>query len=202
MSELPDPLVGPDVDLQDFAFMPLHVARLRDSDFAASVHPEAAWYAVLLWAASWHQIPAGSLPNNDTMLMRFAGLGRDVKTWKKHRDEALYGFELCKDGRLYHPIIAELVNRAWARHHRLRHAALRKTNCKRIKGSRWSKVRLRILVRDGFKCRKCDSAGPYLEVDHVKPLAEGGGHHDSNLQVLCRRCNRKKSFKIEGVGNG
>ena len=132
MSELPEPLVGPDVDLQDFAFMPLHVARLRDSDFAASVHPEAAWYGVLLWAASWHQIPAGSLPNNDTMLMRFVGLGRDVKTWKKHRDEALYGFVLCKDGRLYHPTIAEHANDAWIRKvqqgHRTLSAAIRKHN--------------------------------------------------------------------------
>ena len=47
------PLTSPDADLQDFPFMPLHVARLRDSDLAAEGDPEGCWYAVLLWAAGW-----------------------------------------------------------------------------------------------------------------------------------------------------
>ena len=64
------PLTQPDCDLQDFPFMPLHVARLRDSDLAATVDPEAAWYAVMLWAASWHQIPSASLPNDEMVLAR------------------------------------------------------------------------------------------------------------------------------------
>jgi len=112
--------------------MPLQVARFRDSDFAASVHPEAGWYGVLLWAASWHQIPAGSLPDNDTMLMRLVGLGRDARTWKKHRAEALYGFVLCSDGRLYHPTVAEQANKAWnekvLQRHRTFCGAVRKHN--------------------------------------------------------------------------
>ena len=132
MTALPDPLVPAEVDLQDFAFMPLQVARLRDSDFAATVHPEAGWYGVLLWAASWHQIPAGSLPDNDVALMRLVGLGRDARTWKKHKEEALYGFIRCKDGRLYHPTVAEQANQAWAQKVQQRHrafcAAVRKHN--------------------------------------------------------------------------
>lgn len=95
--------------------MPLHVARLRDSDLAAEECPEACWYAVLLWAASWHQIPAASLPNNDAVLARLAGLGRDMKTWRKHKAAALRGFVLCDDGRLYHPIVAEQANDSWSR---------------------------------------------------------------------------------------
>lgn len=198
MSNLPAPLVAAEVDLQDFPFMPLQVARLRDSDFAASVHPEAAWYGVLLWAASWHQIPAGSLPDNDTMLMRLVGLGRDARTWKKHREEALYGFVLCSDGRLYHPIVTSLAVHAWTSHHRLRHAALRKHGSKRIKGGRWAKIRARILERDGYCCQFCGSFGSLLEVDHIMPLAEGGTHQDYNLQILCQPCNRKKSYKFVG----
>lgn len=93
--------------------MPLHVARLRDSDLAAEESPEACWYAVLLWAASWHQIPAGSLPNNDAVLTRLIGLGRDVKTFAEHKDAAMRGFVLCDDGRLYHPVVAEQVIVAW-----------------------------------------------------------------------------------------
>lgn len=109
----PAPLTPADCDLQDFPFMPLQVARLRDSDLAAEAHPEACWYAVLLWAASWHQLPAGSLPNNDTVLMRLIGLGRDVKTFRKHREEMLRGFIECADGRLYHPVVAEQAVAAW-----------------------------------------------------------------------------------------
>lgn len=132
MSELPPPLVPPEVDLQDFPFMPLQVARLRDSNLAAEEEPEACWYAVLLWAASWHQIPAGSLPDNDTVLMRLVGLGRDQRTWKKHRAGALRGFVLCSDGRFYHPVVAESALEAWDGKLRQRHrtfcAAVRKHN--------------------------------------------------------------------------
>ncbi|MBO9380436.1 DUF1376 domain-containing protein [Sphingomonas histidinilytica] len=125
----PAPLTPPDADLQDFPFMPLHVARLRDSDLAAEEHPEACWYAVLLWAASWHQIPAGSLPDNDTVLMRLVGLGRDSRTWKKHRGGALRSFVKCADGRLYHPVVAEQVIERWQRKVEQRH----RTECARIK---------------------------------------------------------------------
>lgn len=107
------PLTPADCDLQDFPFMPLHVARLRDSDLAAECDPEACWYAVLLWAVSWHQIPAASLPDNDAILTKLIGLGRDVKTFRKHRAEAMRGFVLCADGRLYHPVVAEQACAAW-----------------------------------------------------------------------------------------
>lgn len=109
----PAPLTPADCDLQDFPFMPLHVARLRDSDLAAEADPEACWYAVLLWAASWHQLPAGSLPDSDAVLTRLIGLGRDVSTFERCREQALRGFILCDDGRLYHPVVAEQVNAAW-----------------------------------------------------------------------------------------
>lgn len=107
------PLTAPECDLQDFPFMPLQVARLRDSDLAATEHPEACWYAVLLWAASWHQVPAASLPDDEMVLTRLCGLGRDVKTFRKHRAGALRGFITCADGRLYHPVVAEQANAAW-----------------------------------------------------------------------------------------
>lgn len=125
----PAALTPPDADLQDFAFMPLHVARLRDSDLAAEAHPEACWYAVLLWAAAWHQLPAGSLPDNDAVLARLCGLGRDLKTFKRRRADALRGWLLCDDGRLYHPVVAEQVLSAWRSKIEQRHRA----ECARIK---------------------------------------------------------------------
>ncbi len=132
MTDLPLPPVPADADLQDFPFMPLHVARLRDSDLAAEESPEACWYAVLLWAASWHQLPAGSLPDNDVVLMKLVGLGRDHRTWKKHRTGALRGFVQCSDGRFYHQVVSEQVNAAWnaklAQKHRTFCSAVRKHN--------------------------------------------------------------------------
>ena len=94
--------------------MPLQVARLRDSDLAATEEPEACWYAVLLWAASWHQVPAASLPDDDAVLARLCGLGRDVRTFRKHKAGTLRGFVKCSDGRIYHDVVAEQANAAWA----------------------------------------------------------------------------------------
>jgi len=125
----PTPLTPPDADLQDFPFMPLQVARLRDSDFAAEEHPEACWYAVLLWCASWHQVPVASLPDSDAVLMKMVGLGRDVRTWKKHKAGALRGFVTCSDGRLYHPVVAEQALASWQGKLEQRH----RTECARIK---------------------------------------------------------------------
>jgi hypothetical protein len=124
-----EPLTPAECDLQDFPFMPLHVARLRDSDLAATVDPEAAWYAVMLWAASWHQIPAASLPNDDQVLTRLCGLGRDVKTFRKNRTGAMHGFVLCDDDRWYHPVVAEQANAAWKAKQEQRW----RTECARIK---------------------------------------------------------------------
>lgn len=109
-----EPLTPAESDLQDFPFMPLHVARLRDSDLAAEESAEALGYAVLLWCASWHQLPAGSLPDNEAVLTRLVNLGKDVRTFRKVREAAMRGFILCSDGRWYHPVVAEQVNSAWA----------------------------------------------------------------------------------------
>lgn len=110
---LPDPLVPAEVDLRDFQYMELDVQMLRDSRFAAEVDAEAFRAGVLLWCAAWHQVPAGSLPNNDIELSNLAGYGRVVKEWKKVRAQALSSFVECSDGRLYHPIVAEKANAAW-----------------------------------------------------------------------------------------
>lgn len=109
----PAPLVPSDVDLRDFAFMPLDVVRLRDSDLSASANGEEFRAAVLLWCASWHQVPAASIPNDDAILSSLAGFGRVVKEWLKVRKGALRGWVLCSDGRLYHPVVAEKARDAW-----------------------------------------------------------------------------------------
>lgn len=112
-SELPAPLTPPDCDLTDFGFMPLDVVRLRDSKIVDDITGDEFRAAVLLWCASWHQVPAGSLPDDDQQLSKYSGYGRVVKSWKKVREGALHGFVKCSDGRLYHPTVCEKAREAW-----------------------------------------------------------------------------------------
>jgi hypothetical protein len=112
-TELPDPLTPADCDLRDFLFMPLDVLRLRDSDIAVISSGDEFRCAVLLWCASWHQVPAASLPDDDIILSGLSGFGRVVKEWKRVREGALRGWIKCADGRLYHPVVSEKANEAW-----------------------------------------------------------------------------------------
>ena len=127
--QLPDPLVPANVDLQDFRFMPLDVVRLRDSGMAAQASGEGFRAGVLLWCVAWHQVPAGSLPDDDLTLAGYAGFGRSVRDWRKHRHDALRGWVKCADGRLYHPVVCEKVREAHEQ--KLRH--MFRSECSRIK---------------------------------------------------------------------
>ncbi|HXQ47529.1 MAG TPA: DUF1376 domain-containing protein [Caulobacteraceae bacterium] len=109
--------------------MPLDVGRLRDSDLAALATGDEFKAAVLLWCASWHQTPAGSLPTEDRVLARLSGL--DAKTWARARAMALRGWIECSDGRLYHPVVAEKAIEAW--HERLRYRQRRENDRDRLR---------------------------------------------------------------------
>lgn len=52
-------------------------------------------------------------------------------------------------------------------------------------------TRMKVLARDGHQCRVCGSRED-LEIDHVVPISKGGTGEISNLQTLCRKCNRSK----------
>ena len=56
-------------------------------------------------------------------------------------------------------------------------------------------VRQRVFQRYGGRCAEC-GANDYLEYDHIIPVAKGGSNSDNNVQLLCRRCNLKKSDYI------
>jgi len=113
VTELPNPLSPAECDLRDFPFMPVDIMRLFSSEFHARAD-DAEWRAGLtLWLKSFHQVPSGSIPDDDVSQARLAELGRDVKTWKKLKEMALYGWIKCSDGRLYHPVVAEKAAEAW-----------------------------------------------------------------------------------------
>ena len=110
---LPEPLVGPQVNLQDFPFMPIDITRLFGSEFHASSDAETWRAGLTLWLKSWHQVPASSLPDEDTQLARLAELGREKGKWKRIREGALHGWVKCSDGRLYHRVVAEKALEGW-----------------------------------------------------------------------------------------
>lgn len=49
--------------------------------------------------------------------------------------------------------------------------------------------------RDGGKCVYCGST-ENLQFDHIIPFSKGGATTVENLQILCQKCNLKKSNKI------
>lgn len=110
---LPPPLVPADVDLTDFPFMPLDVRRIRDSRLAATLSGDEFMAWMMLLCASWHQKPAGSLPEDEIELALLAGFGRVIKEWRKVAKGALYGWVRCSDGRLYHTVVAGKALEAW-----------------------------------------------------------------------------------------
>ena len=154
MSSIPEPMTSPDCDLRDFPFMPLDITRLFNSEFHARAN-DAEWRAGLtLWLKSFHQVPAGSIPDDEVSLTRLAELGRDVKTWRKVKEIALYGWVKCSDGRLYHPVVVEKVNEAW--------------DGKRKQRGRTAKARLQAMLT------RLSKAADAFEFAHV----------ESNIQTL------------------
>ena len=55
-------------------------------------------------------------------------------------------------------------------------------------------VRREVFAHDKWMCVYCRSKRR-LEIDHIIPISKGGADDRSNLQTLCRTCNRKKGAK-------
>lgn len=113
MGEAPAPPIAADADLSDFKFIPLHIDRLKRSKawLLAKRRPELGFYLVNLWTAAWQQVPAGSLEDDDDELCDKAMC--DPKNWPKVREAVLRGWVKCSDGRLYHPVVAEIASESW-----------------------------------------------------------------------------------------
>jgi hypothetical protein len=158
---LPPPPVPPDADLKDFPYMPIFRARLFGSTFHARA-TDAEWRAgVTLWLKSWEQVPAGSLPDDDVDLCRLAELGRDLKIWRRIREGAMRGWAKASDGRLYHPVVAEVVAEAWA---------------KRAKATRRGKA--------GASKRWSPSNAPTIKTDGASIEQASPGDRSSNAQAM------------------
>ena len=64
----------------------------------------------------------------------------------------------------------------------------------------------KVFERDKWTCKQCDCKVQKVdiykdnaaELDHIVPISLGGPHSYSNVQTLCRRCNKDKSNNYNG----
>lgn len=58
----------------------------------------------------------------------------------------------------------------------------------------WSKIRERILIRDGYVCQYCGNDA--TTVDHVIPISKNGTDEPDNLLSACAKCNYSKGNRM------
>lgn len=95
-------------DVSDFPYMPLYIARLQRSKawLICKREPAMAFYSLNLWMRAWHEVPAGSIEDDDDILADAAMA--DPKTWDKIKDKVLRGWER-RDGRLFHGFVTTIA---------------------------------------------------------------------------------------------
>jgi 5-methylcytosine-specific restriction endonuclease McrA len=60
--------------------------------------------------------------------------------------------------------------------------------------------RNRVIVRDGFRCRRCKQIPLFPTLDHILPKGLGGSNRQDNLQLLCIVCHREKDKPQDILG--
>ena len=108
------PLTPAGCDLMNYPRMPVIVQRLLSSEtwIESAADPRLGHVLMSLWAASWHQVPTASLPSADGSLYRMSMCPTE-REWRRVRARVLRDWVLCSDGRLYHPVLAELAIECW-----------------------------------------------------------------------------------------
>lgn len=96
-------------------------------------------------------------------------------------------------------VVAERAREAKKRPEVRERITLNKQNRRRrTKGGKLSRgITPRLLDLQRGRCAgcACDLGKSGHEIDHIVPLALDGEHADSNVQLLCPPCNRKKNAK-------
>lgn len=179
MQDRPDPLVPDGVDLRDFAFMPLEVRRLLTSETWVLGRPEEKVAALTLWCEAWHQVPAGSLPDNERMLAHLSQAGA---AWRKVREHAMRGWVLCSDGRWYHPVIAEKALESWSK------KVAQRDRTRRATQARWKRdERTLSSVSDSVTDASTDSVTD--DVTESVTFTKGEGEGERELATLAARAH-------------
>jgi uncharacterized protein YdaU (DUF1376 family) len=96
------------MDLRSFPYMPLHIARLQKSRawLRCKRRPELAFFMINLWMRAWHEVPAGSIENDDEVLADAAICPDEL--WPSVKGELLRGWQVVGD-RIHHPVVTEIA---------------------------------------------------------------------------------------------
>lgn len=188
------PLTPHGCDLRGLPYFPLDVARLKDSDLFALSTGDEFKAALALWCRAWTEVPAGSLPDDERLLARHAGLS--LTEWKAVADMALRGFVRCDDGRLYHATVSEKACRAWLERIGLRERSA-KGQAKRHSGFTYQPEAFENLRQDALAHLERLAPGSALALGLVlrgAPVAPTGSEEGS----LSSPTGRQKASEVEG----
>jgi 5-methylcytosine-specific restriction endonuclease McrA len=79
----------------------------------------------------------------------------------------------------------------------------------RLKTEKWMVIKVKIVNRDGYKCRKCGATMriidgqveiPELSVHHIVPFKKSRNDSLENLVLLCSSCHKKVENQFTRVG--
>jgi len=81
--------------------------RIKASKTWRLCPPEQRSNLFRLWMESWNEVPAGSWDNDDEIIAE--AIDMPIRLFQAHRDQLMRGWYLADDGRLYHPVITDMV---------------------------------------------------------------------------------------------
>jgi uncharacterized phage protein (TIGR02220 family) len=104
--DLPDPPYLPDTKDKGWRFE-IDLQQVQQSDTWALASAETRPWLLMLWVASWQQVPCGSLPSDDRVIAARIGMTSDA--FMASKNVLMRGWWMASDRRLYHPTITERV---------------------------------------------------------------------------------------------
>lgn len=102
------------LDVRCLPYMPLQIEQLRKSKtwLKCRRRPELGFYLMNLWMRAWHELPAGSIEDDDDILADAAMCSPEK--WEELRPLLLDGWER-RDGRVYHRTVTEIATDGFSR---------------------------------------------------------------------------------------
>ncbi|RAS32067.1 hypothetical protein [Paraburkholderia bryophila] len=125
------PLTPRECDVATLPFMPLLIYELEKSDAWRFGNSDERAASLSLQIASWKEVPAASLPNDDRAL---SILSRS-ECWATTKSIVLRDWKLATDGRLYHKSVAQCALESWI-----------KTLLQRISGMKGNAIRWKLEI--------------------------------------------------------
>jgi 5-methylcytosine-specific restriction endonuclease McrA len=130
-----------------------------------------------------------------------AGLVHELEfrgVFSRDRRGVIYNRRMVRDAKI---AAAAQKNGALGGHPNIRRGAVAKADRqRRFRRSDSPQKSQRIFDRDGGKCHWCgiplsDPSDPIVwHIDHVLPIADGGGNEETNLVAACAKCNGERSL--------